>query len=167
MSDTLMQIVPTLNAFFGAGLGAAFYILLSTREYLVNRTYDPKYNAVYVARFITGLVAGVILATALGPGLIKATGQQPGLSLTPGILAILGGFAADAVQQILQRVVEVLLAVVQGDGSADAQIKARAAAVDQNAQATSKLLEFERETDPTRKQALLSELFALFKTTST
>src|SRR5260370_16693121 len=80
--------LPTVNAFFGAGLGASFYILLNTQSYLVNRSFDPKYNAVYAARFITGLVAGVILATALGPVLpnqLKSTKY----GLPPGILALL------------------------------------------------------------------------------
>ena len=120
-----------LNAFMGAGLGASFYILLKTQPYLVNRSYDPKYNAAYIARFITGLIAGVILAVAIGPNLNLTTGAAK--ALTPGVLAILGGYAAEAVEQILQRLVDVLLAIVRGDGSAQAQSKAAAEQAEKNA----------------------------------
>lgn len=115
-----------LNAFMGAGLGASFYVLLKTQPYLVNRSYDPKYNAAYISRFITGVIAGVILATAIGPALAKQLGSGAGATLTPGVLAILGGYAAEAVETILQRLVEALLALVRGDGSAQAQAKAAA-----------------------------------------
>src|SRR5215831_5478941 len=99
---TLEFLLPTLNAFFGATLGASFYILLNTQDYLVTRSFDPKYNSVYAARFITGVVAGVILTNALGPVVQKQL-ESTHYGLTPGILAILGGYAAEAVQQILQR----------------------------------------------------------------
>jgi hypothetical protein len=163
MTDGLQYWLPTLNAFFGAGLGAAFYILLSTKDYLVSRSYDPKYNPVYVARFTTGLVAGVILATALGPMLVTAIGSKSEFSLTPGILAILGGFAAEAVQQILQRLVDVLVTLVRGDGSAEAQAKSQADRVKLSAEATSKLLDYEKELDPNKKSARLAELYSILK----
>ena len=122
-----------LNAFSGAGLGASFYVLLKTQPYLINRSYDPKYNAAYISRFITGLIGGVILATAIGPMLGSKLQSIPGGSLTPGVLAILGGYAAEAVEQILQRLVEVVLALVRGDNSAQTQAKVVAEQVTKNA----------------------------------
>src|SRR5690349_15805819 len=109
-----IQVMQTLNAFCGAAAGASFYILISSREYLLGRTYDPRYNMVYLIRFFTGLVAGIILASALGPILTPKFGDGAQFALTPGILAILGGFSADAVQLILQRLVDVLVTVVRG-----------------------------------------------------
>jgi hypothetical protein len=156
--------LPTLNAFCGAGLGASFYVLLNTQAYLVNRSFDPKYNAVYAARFITGVIAGVILATALGPVLqkqLEATATK--YPLTPGILAILGGYAAEVVQEILQRLVEVLLTLVRGDGSAQAQAKATAAQADKNAEVRSKLADLEKETDDKKRKQILSDLHAVLK----
>ena len=44
------------------------------------------------------------------------------------MLALLGGFSARAVELILQRLVEVLLAAVRGDGSDDARARLAAAA---------------------------------------
>ncbi len=111
------------SPFWGAALGASFYVLLKTQPYLVNRSYDPKYNAVYISRFIYGLVAGVILATALQNFLSKTDSVK---AFTPGVLAILGGYAAEAVELILQRLVEILLAAVRGDGSEQAKTKATA-----------------------------------------
>ena len=61
----LSRFIPLLNAIFGAGLGATFYTLLKTQPYLADRSFDPKYNAAYINRFITGVIAGLILATAL------------------------------------------------------------------------------------------------------
>ncbi|GAB2866591.1 hypothetical protein GCM10027277_39350 [Pseudoduganella ginsengisoli] len=117
--------VPMLNIFAGAGLGASFYILLRTQPYLENRSYDPKYNAAYFSRFVTGLIAGVILASALRPVLVQSGGTVA--TLGAGILAILGGYSAEAVELILQRLVEVILATIRGDGSAQVQAKASAA----------------------------------------
>lgn len=93
----------------GAILGASFYILLRAGKYVSDRTFDPKYNSVYIIRFATGIVAGFILTIILADHKI---------SFPPVLLALLGGFSAEAVEQILQRMVEVMLAVVHGDGSA-------------------------------------------------
>jgi len=131
-----------INALTGAALGASFYVLLKTQPYLVNRSFDPKYNAAYISRFITGVIAGVILATAIAPNLNLQSDTAKALST--GVLPILGGYAAEAVEQVLQRLVEVLLALVRGDGSAQVQAKAAA----------------EQAEKSTRLQGLLPELEA-------
>ena len=113
----------SLNAFFGAVLGASFYVLVKTQPYLANRSYDPKYNASYISRFFTGVIGGLILAIAFGPFLSGKLGTELDQSLSPGVLALLGGFSARAVELILQRLVEVLLAAVRGDGSDDARAR--------------------------------------------
>ena len=138
-----------LNAFSGASLGASFYVLIKTQPYLVNRSYDPKFNSSYISRFITGVIGGVILATALGPMLTEKFQGVAGSTLTPGVLAILGGFSAEAVESILQRLVEILLAAVRGDGSGDAKAKLNAAAADKNVK-VEKALEaaFDAQDDP-------------------
>jgi hypothetical protein len=156
--------LPSLNAFFGAGLGAAFYILLSTQPYLANRSFDPKYNAIYTARFITGVIAGVILAIALRPFVTGVMEKGSQFAITPGILAILGGYAAEAVQQILQRLVEIILTAVRGDGSAQAQAKAAAAQTQQAARLQKIMMDYEREPDPTKKQSLLKQIYDLLGT---
>lgn len=134
---------PGLNALMGAGLGASFYVLIKTQPYLLNRSFDPKYNAAYISRFITGVIGGVILAVAIRPALGKSLGSGPGTMLTPGVLAILGGYSAEAVESVLQRLVEVLLAIIRGDGSADARTKAAAERTEQNAKLQELLPELE------------------------
>ena len=118
----------SLNAFFGAVLGASFYVLVKTQPYLANRSYDPKYNASYISRFFTGVIGGLILSIALGPFISGKLGTELDQSLSPGVIALLGGFSARAVELILQRLVEVLLAAVRGDGSDDARARVTAAA---------------------------------------
>jgi hypothetical protein len=125
VSDTLWT---SMNAFFGAVLGASFYVLVKTQPYLANRSYDPKFNASYISRFFTGVIGGLILSIAFGPFLSGKLGTELSQSLSPGVLALLGGFSARAVELILQRLVEVLLAAVRGDGSDDAKAKLAAAA---------------------------------------
>jgi len=118
----------SLNAFFGAVLGASFYVLVKTQPYLANRSYDPKYNASYISRFFTGVIGGLILSIALGPFISGKLGTELDQSLSPGVIALLGGFSARAVELILQRLVEVLMAAVRGDGSDDAKARLAAAA---------------------------------------
>lgn len=150
-----------VNAFMGAGLGASFYVLLKTQPYLVNRSYDPKYNAAYISRFITGVTGGVILAVAIGPTLGKQFGNVAGATLTPGVLAILGGYAAEAVETILQRLVEVLLAVVRGDGSAQVQAKVAAEQADKRAKLQGLLPELEAaKGDDAKFKAALQKIRA-------
>lgn len=112
MSQTLVM----LQSFFGALLGASFYVLLRTQPYLVNRSYDPKYNGVYITRIITGVVSGMILSIGIrNSDLAK---------FAPGALAILGGYSAEAVEVILKRLVDVVLVVFQGDTSDHAKTRA-------------------------------------------
>jgi hypothetical protein len=131
MSDPWLQpgTWTAINVFAGACLGGSFYVLIKTKPFLSNRSYDPKYNASYISRFITGVIAGVILAYGL-PGLLGADGINTVLTgtLTPGVLGILGGFSAEAVEVILQRLVDIILAAVRGDGTNAIQSKANGAA---------------------------------------
>jgi hypothetical protein len=130
VSDTFWT---SLNAFFGAVLGASFYVLVKTQPYLANRSYDPKFNASYISRFFTGIIGGLILSIAFGPFLSGKLGTELGQSLSPGVLALLGGFSAEAVEVILQRLVEILLTAVRGDASDDAKAKLAAAAAARDA----------------------------------
>ncbi len=122
-----------VNAFFGAVLGASFYVLVKTQPYLANRSYDPKFNASYISRFFTGVIGGLILSIAFGPFLSGKLGTELGQSLSPGVLALLGGFSAEAVEVILQRLVEILLTAVRGDARDEAKAKLVAAAAARDA----------------------------------
>ncbi len=110
----------TVSWVSGAGLGAAFYGLFTAHDYVKRRTFDPRYNSVYMIRFVLGIISGIILANLPlfdKDGTLKSLGE--------GIIALLGGFSAEAVYQILQRLVDILVATVKGSGadSAKAQIQ--------------------------------------------
>jgi len=100
-----------LQLLCAAGLGAAFYGLFTANTYVVERTYDPRYTVYYWTRFGLGLIAGVILANLVTPG-IEASALKP---LVPTTVALLGGYSSDAVNRILKRLVEMLVTLVRGD----------------------------------------------------
>jgi hypothetical protein len=122
----------TWNYVIGAGLGSSFYALFTAHDYVKQRTFDPRYNSVYMIRFVLGVISGIILAN------LPIFGQNPTLkSLGPGVLALLGGFSAEAVNQVLQRLVEVLIAVVKGSGSDVAEAQLEQSKAKMSAQLTS------------------------------
>ena len=90
-----------------SGLGAGFYTLITVRKYLITRSYNPRYNPSYLIRFFLGIAAGVILAF-----MFKDYFKQTKYSIE--ILAVVGGFAADAVGVMLKRVSEILIATFKG-----------------------------------------------------
>jgi hypothetical protein len=156
------------NSFFGAGLGAAFYTLIKTQPYLANRSFDPKYNAAYLNRFVTGIISGVILATALYE-VFKTSGalKSGSFALSPGILAILGGYASEAVEEILQRLVDVLLALVRGDGAEQVKGEAAAQQAATNVEVRGKLIDLEKaKGDPAQFDAVLKDIHASLKKAS-
>jgi hypothetical protein len=120
LSPTVQAILERLNWLFSAALGAVFYVLFTALGYVKDRTYDPRYNSIYVIRFVLGVLAGLILAIVLQNSLGGDTVRKLG----PSVIALLGGFSTEAVYQVLQRLVEVLLAAIRGDNSGTAQAKA-------------------------------------------
>ena len=118
------------NLVFAAGLGASFFGLFNVHEYVKTRTFDPTYNSVYLIRFVLGVTSGLILGNV---GTSAFAGNQQLVALGPGVIALLGGFSAEAVYQILQRLVEIMEAVVKGNNddaaaAREEQLKAKNAA---------------------------------------
>ncbi len=111
-----------LNWCFAAALGAVFYVLFTAHTYVKDRTFDPRYNSVYIIRFVLGILSGLILATVLGAKLFA--GKTGVNELGPSVIALLGGFSSEGVYQILQRLVDMLLAAIRGDDSTAAREKA-------------------------------------------
>ena len=94
-----------------SALGAGFYTLLTVRTYLIERTYNPRYNPSYLIRFFLGITAGSILAFVLPDFFDNQYSVQ--------VLAVVGGFSADAVGIMLNRISEVLIAAFQGVKKSD------------------------------------------------
>jgi hypothetical protein len=110
LSD-LLQIVG------GAGPGSSFYALHTASGYIKSGTFDPKYDNTYLMRFSLGLLSGLILAYFLKDFLNINTASSNGPSLAKigvSALVLVGGYAAEAVAQILDRVSDTLVALVSG-----------------------------------------------------
>jgi hypothetical protein len=113
------KLYNALELVAAAGLGAIFYGLHKANRYVTRGSYDPKYEASYWIRFTLGIVAGILLAVVL----------EVGGNLSKPVLALLGGFAAEAVYKILVRFVEMLETLVDGTaGKAKAEDAPLAAA---------------------------------------
>lgn len=110
-----------LNELFylsAAGLGASFATLFRAHRYVVEGNYDPKYDTLYWSRFILGIIAGLILVEFVP---LETEGHSTPLARP--LLAILGGFSATVVYQILSRLVESVGSIVQGDVAAIKQVE--------------------------------------------
>lgn len=94
--------------FGAAGLGATFHALTSASEYLRSATFDPRYNQTYLIRLCIGICAGFILGFFANDLGITGTIGHKGL-------ALIGGFSAEAVVQILKRIAETLVAAIRGN----------------------------------------------------
>ncbi len=101
-----------------AGVGATFAALFRANRYVVEGTFDPKFNSTYWTRIVLGVVAGMILAMLVP---IEEGGHIP--EVAKPTLAMLGGFSVAVVYRILQRLVETVESLVRGD--AREQIAAR------------------------------------------
>jgi hypothetical protein len=94
-----------------AGLGATFAALFQVNRYIVNCTYDPKYEACYWIKFVLGMIAGFMLSELID---IHSTAATSG-DLTRPVLAMVGGFSATVVYRILTRLTETIESLFQGD----------------------------------------------------
>ncbi len=92
-----------------AGLGASFTTLFRANRFIVEGTFDPKYESSYWIRFSLGFIAGMILATLIPiEESVRTDFGKP-------LLAMLGGFSADLVYRVIARVIETLEALFRGD----------------------------------------------------
>ena len=101
-----------LNQLFfvsAAGLGAAFAALFKANRYVVQGTFDPKYESSYWIRFTLGIIAGMLLAV-----LIPLDTGAEAAPLGKPLLAMLGGFSAALVHRILNRLVDTVESLVRG-----------------------------------------------------
>lgn len=115
-----------------ASVGGSFYALFKMNSYINQGTFDMKYSATYWSRFVLGLVAGVLLSELfvvfINPE--ESTKQimaKEGLNesamvnsinyLLKPILAILGGFSANLVYRILNRLIEAVESIFKGSAT--------------------------------------------------
>ncbi len=115
-----------------AGVGGSFYALFKMSGYIKEGTFDMKYAATYWSRFVLGLVSGVLLSelfvvfiedipvTANTPTDSDAEPLTSAPYLIKPILAILGGFSANLVYRILNRLIDAVESLFKG--STDEQL---------------------------------------------
>ena len=124
-------------------LGASFAGLYTAFKYISTRTFDPVQSSTYIIRLLLGTVSGFILAN-FGGSFVDPNNAL--FKLAPTVLALLGGYSADAVNLMLQRVADTLSAAVKGSG--DEEVKAKQSQL----KAESKAAEVQR------RQAITAEL---------
>jgi hypothetical protein len=153
-------------SYLGAALlGASFSGLYTAYKYISTRTFDPLYTSSYVTRVLLGLVAGLILAN-FGASFSASSSTNVKI-LAPAALGLIGGYSADAVNLLLQRIADTLVAAVRGSGDEtmkdkQAQLRAESKAADMKTVGElSELLA--RTTDPELKASIQRLMSALGK----
>lgn len=94
-----------------AAIGASFAALFKANAYVTAGSYDPKYESSYWVRFVVGLISGIILTQLIPVDISEVakaanTGGQTSHAALRITMALVGGFSANLVYQILQRIVD-------------------------------------------------------------
>ncbi len=97
---------------FSASIGASFNALFTANRYIKDSTFDPIHESSYWVRYVLGLLAGVIIATLI-PIETEATSALMGFGKP--ILALLGGFSAQVVYRMINRLIESLDTLFKGE----------------------------------------------------
>ena len=106
-----------------AAIGASFAALFKANGYVTDGSYDPKYESSYWVKFVVGLIAGIIL-TQLIPINLEAVAHAAGEAQGAGsgevshaalriTMALVGGFSANLVYKILDRIVFAVQSLIQ------------------------------------------------------
>lgn len=171
----LMNLLFYISA---AGLGAGFAALYKANSYITQGTFDPTYHTSYWIRFCLGLIAGLVLSVMVSNNALHGTGVNGSSSnaadfLDPAflrpLLAMLGGFSADLLYTVLNRLVETVSSLFQGSAKdlldrkrqeADAQLAA--SKVQSQIELAAKLVKLQQEvggvTNPAEVQAKIDKL---------
>ena len=115
-----------------AAIGASFAVLFKANSYVTVAIYDPKYESSYWVRFVVGLISGIILTqlipiniNAVADAAEKSVGTEgSGMSLAAIriTMALVGGFSANLVYTILDRIVETVQSFISPLVQEDPQV---------------------------------------------
>ncbi|MCD5315277.1 hypothetical protein [Kineosporia babensis] len=97
-----------------AALGAALTALYRAGREVARGSYDPEFDHTFLQRILLGMAAGLVIAELLPLG----SGDDALSGLARPAIALLGGFAADAVHSVLARLMAALETLFNG-GSAN------------------------------------------------
>ncbi|HEX8272699.1 MAG TPA: hypothetical protein VF615_08595 [Longimicrobiaceae bacterium] len=115
-----------------AGVGASFAMLFQVNEFIVDRSYDPKYESSYWIKFLIGVIAGFILVALIPLDGLEgaAAGSEAAAkaqALARPTIAMLGGFSASAVYRILNRLMSTVEGLFRADPREEAALREQAA----------------------------------------
>ena len=97
-----------------AGLGACFASLFRLNNYISKSTYDSRYDSTYWASILLGVIAGIFISELLAATLVSSGGDSLD-NLGKPALALVGGFSANMVYKVLQRIVDTIESLFKGD----------------------------------------------------
>ncbi|MBQ4812885.1 hypothetical protein J8M20_16110 [Pseudoalteromonas luteoviolacea] len=89
-----------------AGLGATFACLHKSRNFIRQCNYDPKFDSTYWSMVIMGFMAGLMIAELI-PTADLAQNNHTISDFHKPLAALLGGFSADVIYSVLNRLVDV------------------------------------------------------------
>lgn len=121
----MRQLVAMSFLLAAAGMGSTFQALFTAQSYASKAIYDPVFDGSYWVRIGLGLVAGLLLSV-----LVPLDPQGSAPTIEKPLLALLGGFSASLVHRILQRLVDSVGSVFDGDPRFAQQRDAEAARAD-------------------------------------
>jgi hypothetical protein len=101
-----------------AAVGASLTNLRRLDRYIVSCTYEQRFDSSYWSRLVMGVISGIILSQVVYSALV---GSQPDANSTLSafgqpVLALLGGFSADLVHDILNQFISVFGNLLAGKG---------------------------------------------------
>ncbi len=120
------QVARLMFLLAASSVGASFYALFKMNGYIQRGTFDMKYASTYWSRYVLGLVAGILLselfvvfietvpATSGSPTSNDAAPLTSAPYLIKPILAILGGFSANLVYRILNKLIDTVESLFKG-----------------------------------------------------
>lgn len=111
--DWFASLAIQLQYVAAAALGASFFSLYKANDFVTRSTFDPRHESTYWVRIGLGVIAGTILANFVNIDISEATSE----TFEKATVAMLGGFSADVVKRILNRLVETLESLVKGNAS--------------------------------------------------
>lgn len=113
-----------------AAIGASFSALFKANIYVTAGCFDAKYESSYWVRFVVGLISGIILTQlipinldAVAKTAEQSTGMGGGMShaALKITMALVGGFSANLVYTILDRIVDTAQSFISPQQPEDLQ----------------------------------------------
>jgi hypothetical protein len=121
-----------------SSLGSCFQNVQKINNAISEGTYDPRFQSNYWARWVMGIISGIILSQLVYDLIFEISRKPSTLAIPPTvgepILALLGGYSVDLVVGILNRVIGVISSLFQTPGDTAIEAHARTPAAEVMAQ---------------------------------